>query len=268
MIRRCFSFGCSFVRWHWPSWADLIGVNYDEYYNFGNPGVSNSTIMNRFIEVDSKFNFQSNTDLILISASGFGRFNFLREINGNKSWFACGELEKYSTHDGKMDSNLLDILEFLKTKFWKKSFGVYYSWIALNSMKKLLTSRNIEHKIIMGLDNRHYISDSDLLDTVNEQSMIEEIYNLLDVKESLQEFFINNKFKKYGIDDHPTPETNLKFIEKYFPELVSNQSKEMCEYSRKNFMDTNLKHIHCENWMDKLSPLRSVYRGDLYGNYH
>ena len=32
-ISRFFAFGCSYTNWPHPTWADFIGINFEEYYN-------------------------------------------------------------------------------------------------------------------------------------------------------------------------------------------------------------------------------------------
>jgi hypothetical protein len=34
-MSRFFAFGCSYTRYAYATWADYIGVNFDEYYNYG-----------------------------------------------------------------------------------------------------------------------------------------------------------------------------------------------------------------------------------------
>ena len=61
MTSRCFAFGCSITKHYWGTWADLIGSNFDEYYNFGKGGSSNTFIMNRFLGADAEINFNPET---------------------------------------------------------------------------------------------------------------------------------------------------------------------------------------------------------------
>ena len=49
MNKRLFTFGCSFTQWKWPTWADYIGINFDEYYNAGQAGSDNKHILNHIL---------------------------------------------------------------------------------------------------------------------------------------------------------------------------------------------------------------------------
>ena len=44
MHSRMFAFGCSYTNNKWLSLADLIGVNFEKYYNLGKPGCCNMFI--------------------------------------------------------------------------------------------------------------------------------------------------------------------------------------------------------------------------------
>ena len=66
MKKRLFAFGCSYTLYSYPTWVDFIGINFEEHYNYGRSGASNTFIMNRIIEANDQFKFNPDTDLILI----------------------------------------------------------------------------------------------------------------------------------------------------------------------------------------------------------
>ena len=49
-MSRLFTFGCSFTSYHWPTWADILGREYDYFENWGRSGGSNQFIFNSLIE--------------------------------------------------------------------------------------------------------------------------------------------------------------------------------------------------------------------------
>jgi hypothetical protein len=63
--KRFFAFGCSFTNYKWPTWADIIGKDFEFYENWGAPGAGNYFIFNSFIEANSRYNFNKD-DLIII----------------------------------------------------------------------------------------------------------------------------------------------------------------------------------------------------------
>jgi hypothetical protein len=57
------------------------------------PGLGNNLIMQRFIEADSYYNFNQETDVIMIAISGLGRYSFPITINDNDYVYSRGDLD-------------------------------------------------------------------------------------------------------------------------------------------------------------------------------
>jgi hypothetical protein len=74
MVKRLFTFGCSFTRYYWPTWADILGQEYDEFENWGNGGIGNRAILERLTEcvVNNKI---TADDTIIIQWSDLHRFD-------------------------------------------------------------------------------------------------------------------------------------------------------------------------------------------------
>ena len=236
MKKRFFAFGCSFTYWHEPTWADFVGANFEEYYNYGHAGISNQLIMNRFIEVDDHFKFNSETDMVIIALTGLGRFNFMFEHNEKDYWVARGDYSSYQP--GPTDApELEEYINFVRNKFWKKNWGAYQSWLAVKTMKNFLVANNIEHKFISALDNHNFISDGSPLKKYDQ-----EVYDILDIKESIHEF--NNHSL-----DHPGFKTYYQFVKKHLPEFLTDRATAFYEKAEQH-LKTH-KHINeirnCQN---------------------
>ena len=63
MNKRLFTIGCSFTYWHWPTWNDYIGLNFDEYHSLGCGGADNRYILYKFLEADKKYLLISTDDI-------------------------------------------------------------------------------------------------------------------------------------------------------------------------------------------------------------
>jgi hypothetical protein len=50
-MKRLFVVGCSFTKYHWPTWADMLGKEYDHFENWGNSGLGNRAIAERLTEL-------------------------------------------------------------------------------------------------------------------------------------------------------------------------------------------------------------------------
>jgi hypothetical protein len=92
--RRFFAFGCSFTRYWWPTWADLIAQEIPESYNYGLCGAGNHYIFNSVIYAHQKFKFNQD-DLIIIMWTNVMRED--RYIRG--SWLVPGNIYTQNTYD-------------------------------------------------------------------------------------------------------------------------------------------------------------------------
>lgn len=241
-MSRLFTFGCSYTRYSYATWADLIGVNYDEFYNFGRGGSSNTYIMNKFIEADTMFNFTPE-DTVIVMLTGIGRFSY---YNRTKTWATNGDLFEY--HHNTQDP----IIKEFVTNMYSEDWAIYSAWVAANTMKTILTSKNVKHKFLMAIDNRNYKRtdgckwrETDLITQVNKTN---EIYNLLDVKETLDEWMIRKKFKHKDytrwlnnnqVDKHPTPKMHSLFAKEYLREFYTDKSDKFLEETESNFVNSS-----------------------------
>ena len=89
--KRFFSFGCSFTNYIWPTWADIIGNDFDFYQNWGAAGSGNHFIFNSIIEADARYNFNEN-DLVIVMWSFIIRED--RYINNRWQHDTIQSLEK------------------------------------------------------------------------------------------------------------------------------------------------------------------------------
>jgi hypothetical protein len=249
MKKRFFSFGCSFTKsWETPTWADYVGIEFENFYNLGMPGLGNNLIMQRFIEADSYYNFNQETDVIMIAISGLGRYSFPVTINDNDYVYSRGDLDvsQSSVFDTE---EVRENFEFVKTKFWKKRYSVFDSYIAVKIIKDILSARNITHKIFAGLDYKIYIENPDVYG-INEQllSKIKLMEGMLDFKESLSEF---NNFNEH----HPSQQTHYNFAKKYFSEFLGKKSLDLLnnDYNQKyrEYIDKIIPDYHGLGLYDK-----------------
>jgi len=233
-MRRLFTIGCSLTGYCYPTWADILGVNFDEYYNFGIGGASNSYIYSTLLEADAHIGLNAETDLVIAMISGFGRFSYLKKnASGYPSWSCHGDMVNYCL--ANPDSELTPFYNLL----WSDEYAIFQSWVAVKSIKNLLVGKNIPHRILLGIDNRSYLS----INNTKFSSKVEEIYTLVENKESFMEWmtlsienadtpkFINEK----GPDGHPSTAAHYKFIKEHLPELVTEKSKAFRDYWVENF---------------------------------
>lgn len=217
---RFISFGCSYTGYVTATWADYIGANFKEYYNFGQGGASNTFIMNRFIEVDNLLKFNIN-DYIVIMFTNFDRYSYRNE----SGWRFGGNV--YKTDEISKD---------FVSKMWSTEWSIYQSWISMLIIKKILTMKNIKHKILTSMDNTHLFKYINEYDTIT--GYLNDTTDMLDVKIPMWNWAQENYkkedfmvFKDGIVDTHPTQKMHYDFVKEYFPEFDTMQTKNRYELS-------------------------------------
>lgn len=76
-MKRLITFGCSFTLYNWPTWADLLGKEYDIDFNWGYPGLGNRAIAERVAEAHARLNFTPD-DTVIIQWSSPIRHDWMR----------------------------------------------------------------------------------------------------------------------------------------------------------------------------------------------
>ena len=79
-----YAFGCSMTSYNWPTWADILGKEFDRFENWARPAAGNNYIFNSVIECLTKNNLTEN-DTIIIMWSGITRVDYY-QIN---KWDHC-----------------------------------------------------------------------------------------------------------------------------------------------------------------------------------
>lgn len=74
-MKRFFAFGCSYTSYSWPTWANLLSSEYDEYHNWGLAGLGNRAISDRVTEANIRYNFTKD-DVVIVQWSSHLRNDF------------------------------------------------------------------------------------------------------------------------------------------------------------------------------------------------
>lgn len=226
MTTRYFAFGCSYVNSHWGTIADLIGANFDQYYNLGNPGGCNTFSCSRFLEIDNIFKYNSETDFITIGVTGYSRFSIADK--DENLWITCGDT-LHAPNPGHPEKARL-----FATNLDSFQWGVYRSWCAIKSMKDILTAKNIKHIIYPSLDMLMFQKELNL--DSRTVKMAEEILEMCDIKESVDEFVLFNcsrRGERYDdgfYDDHPNQSHYYQYLKKHFPQFDNDKTKQRFDF--------------------------------------
>ncbi len=244
--KRLFTFGCSFTQYIWPTWADILGKQFEYFENWGLAGAGNLYIFNSIVEADKRNQFTPN-DTIVIMWSGLTRSDYYH----TNSWLPNGA-------DFEFKHNDLTGYEIIN-----------YAYI--HCINKFLSSRNLNYKMLslttLPKDSKAYDLYKDSVDSVSvfpyksKQKQIKlnlenlkktHFYQLLksnydrnkgsswpnfdeyyndplivtddkiqkEIKKCLSDFakgFDHLKNDMILLDSHPTPQDHLDALNKLFP---------------------------------------------------
>jgi hypothetical protein len=96
-MKRFFAFGCSYTNYAWPTWANLLSTNYDEFYNWGLAGIGNRAIAERVAEANVKHQFTKD-DLVIVQWSSHLRNDWWHKYSCSDrpyQWKTSGSIFNY-----------------------------------------------------------------------------------------------------------------------------------------------------------------------------
>jgi hypothetical protein len=101
-MKRLFVFGCSFTKYSWPTWADMLGVEFEQYENWGMPGLGNRAIAERIAECHVKNKFNKD-DIVIVQWSSHIRHDWYKEAfdeeeNCIEGWGISSSSPNFSKH--------------------------------------------------------------------------------------------------------------------------------------------------------------------------
>jgi len=142
-MKRLFTFGCSFTRYGWPTWADFLGLEVDYFENWGQHGVGNVAIANRVAECHSKNKFTKD-DVVIIQWSSHIRndfHNFRSAPKGRNSmgWKTKGSIFNYFNEE-TYDKDW-------QMKFFDERSYIMYSLNSMVLVKNLLDNSGCTYRM-------------------------------------------------------------------------------------------------------------------------
>ena len=255
---RLFTFGCSLTYYMFPTWADLIGADYDEYYNMAWYGRGNQYIMHTVYEADSLKQFTPE-DTVMVMLTSFTRNDAY--IDG--AWAHRGSI--FNPENANIYTD-----EWVKN-FWSPEQGLMNTWLAAKSIKTLLDLRGCKYEIMLGLPST--IQGLEFFNkaiTARDSTFVAGLESILTVKPSLREY-CEHKYsqKEYYYfreekfyDVHPTTRMQADFIRDCLPQYNSPKLQQLAD---------RLHHSvdlagHRPNWLnEEFKQLRGVKLGTADG---
>ena len=210
---RLFTFGCSFTKYNWPTWADIIGSDYKIHHNLGHAGAGNYYISLKLYETHLKYNITKDDDVIIMLSS-------------------ANRLDIYDEHTNNfnLSGNIYNSEHFFGEKFvkevWNDTHSIYNTWFSVKTIKSILDRIGCMYKIVEAFG----LLTTDEAKTLNTNKSIQHILD--DYMESVYTIeSLNNFSKSYNpntyklsngnLDGHPTIKCHYDFVKNHIPEFYN-----------------------------------------------
>jgi len=217
---RLYTFGCSFTSYLWPTWADIIGTQFDHFENWGRASFGNQFISQQVVECDI-LNDLGPDDTVVIVWSDHLRWDVVSKWNWTARRIADVDLDLGHFYLISM-SSIYQTIQLLKSKnvkyhmswlmplnidtadFYKNTItSIYRSQSQLLPFEKMLHGPNwftgfeggVFKYFFENTDRKHFKVWAD--DT------------------NIRELFANRVIPEDSIyvDRHPTPLLHMKWVE-------------------------------------------------------
>lgn len=206
-MNRLFTFGCSFTQYAWPTWANIIGKEFDYFENWGMAGGGNQFIFSSLNECINK-NLVNKHDTVIVMWTDICRQDGYTQYN----WHRNGNI-----FNNNQFSNLMELYDF-RGRFIRDI-------MLIDSAKRILESIGCRYQFhsMVPLNTVNVLGQ----DSVSNIDDIIELYNsvLSIIKPSVYEKLANfdwrslsdsvdySYFQKYSIN------ANIKKLEKRYYKL-------------------------------------------------
>jgi len=138
-MTKLLTFGCSLTRYHWPTWADILGFHFDNFQNWANRGAGNKQIFERFSEAVLKNQLNSD-DVIIIQWTDYHRFDRkYDDASMHESWYQGGNL--------LLDTDIDPIKIFIARKLWDEQSYILHTWNYIHAATAI--AKNLKCKVFM-----------------------------------------------------------------------------------------------------------------------
>lgn len=215
--KRLFTFGCSHTQYKWPSWADILGLSFKEFYNLGQAGSGIFYMLYQFTFGNEYFKFTKN-DTLIFMLSNEARVDIVKRDNWLTKGYAFASDDVFGE-------------KFFKQ--YSETHAIESSYIYVYYLKEMLDKIGCRYEIIYAFESNL----ETLKDIINKQtsSIWHKKYKLTNTNiPSLTDFsriindrsynFIDTQTKKLYTDGHFTISTHLQYVKKYLSKYYNEEN--------------------------------------------
>lgn len=254
MKGRLFTFGCSFTEYLWPTWADILGKEFDYYENWGLRGGGNHFITNSVIECSVRNNITADDTVIIMWTTVTREDRYL-----TTKWLCPGNIYRQDIYDKSFVDKFITVrgcmvrdlaLMYILDQYLQKIGCVYH----------YLTMTDIYLEANLKGPEEFYVDDVlTMYSTVTDKfkpSVYEIIFNY---DWNSRTYFSDQQGDRRDL--HPLPNEHIEYLSVALPQYkLSNKTIELA----------NSVTIECINYPKdkKLHHGRWEHIWGTYGNTH
>lgn len=251
-MKRLFTFGCSYTKYMWPTWADLLLYDFDYGENWGKKGIGCRAIAERVAECHARNNFTSE-DTIVIQWSTHLRNDFylvkspLKRPNGWQTYGSIISLINKEIYDKKWFDNFFYepayimhcLNHMLLTQGLLKSTGCKWYMTSIGDWDKVSTDLNngaslgetwlTEELSIWDNEDKNSLKIYKKIWDNNIDNWITPIEIFLKHDNQKRYVFFDNVEKRSYKDPHPTVRQYASWLDKELKPKLHLQKNEKSE---------------------------------------
>lgn len=227
-MHRLFTFGCSFTQyWRWPTWADALGREFDNFENWGLCGAGNSYILWSLIECNQKNRLGPDDHVWIMWSNTSREDRYVKDRwveGGNVYWTAGSELpqeyvKKFACERGYL---IRDLANIAAAKQLLDHWGCKYRFLSMVPLAKSNEDT--------GLGNNPELANSDDNDV---RQLYQDVLNCI-APSVLDVIFRGTWWSRSGgipldgetkRDFHPTPAEHVEYLDQVAPGYLSESTR-------------------------------------------
>lgn len=233
---RLFTFGCSFTKYKWATWANILALDLNcEFYNFGRSGSGNFYISQAISQVDSIYNF-SKDDLVIVCWTNISRED---RWTTNQGWLTPGNIYSQDMYDKKFMKRWSNEIHFALRDFsYIKLIDEFlkhrtqYHFLSMCDIKTMVNQwSNVKNNDVC-FEKLVFLYKKNL------DKILPSYYNVLwnndiNYKIKLDKKIIHENF----VDGHPTIIEHFNYLQKIFDYDFNKTTVNIVEQSHNDCID-------------------------------
>lgn len=247
---RLFTFGCSFTKYYWTTWPEIIAADLNiDLYNLGQSGAGNEFMFNMLMQVDKEYCLNEN-DLVIICWT-----NICREDRCTpQGWDTPGNIYTQDEYP----------IEFVK-KYYSDPMRVgVHDHAYIKASRSLLDLKKCQWHFLQMMEIDYYFDQwrpfKSKVPNLNKLFSQEKKF----IKPSFYEILWNNNISKNRdkelerykfYDGHPSPLEHFVYLSSIFEhswkdsiisklQIVQTEYEQLREKNAANLKNLPFKHLH------------------------